>query len=222
MRNIFIFALCLFVIAGSATPPLKGGYLGRRFIIGTELSYSPNYTSVKDVLLSYNLQYGGNVHFVTGRYSQLGFSYNIYSLGAHNRYNSDLSDDGKIKGYQIGMTYRKFRKKKGGLAPIGKFIDMSLNYHADEYSVAYETIIPLVPVVVNSKTFSASVGFGSQGIFWDRVVANAGVRVGSPMYTFGLEKEGTGYISGGEASYMQKRLQYKDYFSVFFGVGIIL
>jgi len=205
-----------------ATPPIKGGYLGKRIIVCAEGSYSPNYSSVRDILLSYNLQYGANIHFVTGRFSQVGLSYNIYSLGAHNRYNEELSDSGKIKGYQLGLTYRKFRKKKGGLAPIGKFIDISLNYHADQYNVSYETFRPLVPVIVSSKTVSASIGLGSQGIFWDRVVANAGVRFGSPIYTFGLEKEGTGYISGGEASYMQKRLQYKDYFSVFFGVGIIL
>jgi len=222
MRNIIILLLGLMTIAGNATPPIKGGYLGRRIIVCAEGSYSPNYSSIKDVLLSYNLQYGANIHFVTGRYAQIGLSYNVYSLGAHNRYNADLSDNGKIKGYQIGLTYRKFRKKRGGLAPIGKFIDVSLNYHADQYDVAYETILPLVPVIVNSKTISGYIGLGSQGIFWDRVVANAGVRVGSPMYTFGVEKEGTGFISGGESSYMQKRLQYKDYFSVFFGVGIIL
>lgn len=222
MRNVILVALCVISFAANSTPPIKGGYLGKRVIIGAEGSYSPNYSSLKDMLFSYNLQYGGNIHFITGRYSQLGFSYNMYALGAHQRYNTAYSNSGKIKGYQIGITYRKFRQKRGGLAPIGKFIDVSINYHSDEYNVKYETLQPLVPVVVSSTGLSGYIGLGTQGIFRDRIVANAGLRLGGPIYTISSGATGTSLDGDDELSYMKSRLQYKDYFSVFFGIGIIL
>ncbi len=221
MRNLAIVACCLIALLGNSTAPAKGGYLGKRVIVCAEGSYSPNYSSLKDVLLSYNLQYGANIHFITGRYSQLGFSYNMYALGAHQRYDTSFSNSGKIKGYQVGITYRKFREKKGGLAPIGKFIDVSMNYHSSEYNVVYETMQTFAPVVVKSSGISGYVGFGSQGIFWKRVVANAGIRLGGPLFTESSSVEGVAN-TGNELSYMQNRLQYKDYFSVFFGIGIIL
>ena len=221
MRNRTIVACCLIALVGNSTPPTKGGYLGKRVIVCAEGSYSPNYSSLKDVLLSYNLQYGANIHFITGRYSQLGFSYNMYALGAHQRYDTSFSNSDKIKGYQVGITYRKFREKKGGLAPIGKFIDVSMNYHSSEYNVVYQTMQTFAPVVVKSSGISGYVGFGSQGIFWKRVVANAGIRLGGPLFTVSSSVEGVA-DTGNELSYMQNRLQYKDYFSVFFGIGIIL
>lgn len=221
MRNLTIVAFCLITLVGNSTPPAKGGYLGKRVIVCAEGSYSPNYSSLKDVLLSYNLQYGANIHFITGRYSQLGFSYNMYSLGAHQRYDTSFSNSGKIKGYQVGITYRKFREKRGGLAPIGKFIDVSMNYHSSEYNVVYETMQTFAPVVVKSSGISGYVGFGSQGIFWKRVVANAGIRLGGPLFTVSSSVEGAA-DTGHEVSYMQSRLKNKDYFSVFFGIGFIL
>lgn len=212
-------ALCISLALFAQAKP-KGGYLGKRFIICAEGSYFPNYSSLKNMLLSYNFQYGGNVHVITGRYSQVGVSYNMYGLGSHNQYDTSLSNAGRIKGYQVGLTYRKFREKRGGLAPIGKFFDVNLYYHADEYNVQYTGIQPMVPVTVRSSGISGSVALGSQGIFWNRVVANTGVRLGGPLFT--ISKEDDAGDLGDNLSYMQKRLMYKDFFSVFFGVGIIL
>lgn len=213
------FALC-FAVALNAQNKPKGGYLGKRFIICAEGSYMPNYSDWKDLVTSYNFQYGGNVNFITGRFSQMGLSYNMYSLGAHHRYDTSLSDAGRIKGYQIGLNYRKFREKKGGLAPIGKFIDVNLYYHSNEYEVQYEGWQFFTPVVVRTSGVSASVGLGTQGIFWNRVVANTGVRVGGPLFTISEEDDAADI--GDNLDYMQQRLMYKDFFSVFFGVGIIL
>lgn len=213
------FALC-FAVALFAQSKPKSGYLGKRFIICAEGSYFPNYSGWKDIITSYNLQYGANVHFITGRYTQMGVSYNMYGLGAHHRYDTLLSNEGRIKGYQIGLTYRKFRENKGGLAPIGKFVDVNLYYHSNEYYVQYEDIQPFAAVVVRTSGLSGSVALGTQGIYWNRIVANAGVRVGGPLFTIS-EEDDAGDL-GDNLKYMQRRLMYKDFFSAFFGVGIIL
>jgi hypothetical protein len=218
-KTITLFvALCMSVALFAQKP--KGGYLGKRFIVCAEGSYFPNYSSVKDMLLSYNLQYGGNMHFITGRYTQMGLSYNMYSLGAHHKYDTSLSNNGRIKGYQIGLTYRKFRENKGGLAPIGKFVDVTLYYHSNEYNVVYQNIQTFAPVTVSTAGISGSVGLGAQGIFWDRVVLNSGVRVGGPIFTVS-EKDDAGDV-GDNLKYLQQRMMYKDFFSAFFGIGIIL
>lgn len=198
----------------------KGGYLGKRIIICAEGSYFPNYSSWKDMLLSYNFQYGGNAHFITGRHTQMGLSYNMYSLGAHNKYDTSLSNNGRINGYQIGLTYRKFRESKGGLAPIGKFVDLNLYYHSNEFNVVYQNLATFAPVVVSTAGISGSIGLGAQGIFWKRVVMNSGVRFGGPIFT--VSEQDDGGDVGDNLNYMQKRLMYKDFFSAFFGIGIIL
>ncbi len=220
MRKIVTLsiALCMSVVLLAQKP--KGGYLGKRIIICAEGSYSPNYSSFKDLFTSYNFQYGGNAHFITGRHTQMGLSYNMYSMGAHNRYDTSLSNGGRIKGYQIGLTYRKFREKKGGLAPIGKFFDVNLYYHSSEYIVDYATINPFAPVIVNTSGISGSIGLGAQGIFWNRVVMNSGIRVGGPIFT--LSEQDSDSDFGNNLDYMQQRLMYKDFFSVFFGIGVIL
>jgi hypothetical protein len=218
-KLLFTLAVFAFVSALHADP-IGGGYLGKRIIISAEGSYMPNYSAFKDLFTSYNIQYGGKIHFVSGRFSEIGVSYNMYALGAHNRYDTAFSNDGRIRGYQVGLTYRMYRKNRGGLAPIGKFMDVNLYYHKNEYSVEYEGMQPFAPVIVSATGISASVGFGTQGIFWNRVVANCGVRFGGPLVT--IDEEGSPFDRGSELKYLKKRLMYKDFFSVFFGIGIIL
>ncbi len=220
MRKLVAILFIAISISLGANPPANGGYLGKRIIVCVEGSYSPNYAKWQDFLLSYNLQYGGNVHFITGRYSQLGLSYNMFSLGAHQKYDTALSNNGKIRGYQVGLTYRKFRQKLGGLAPIGKFLEFSLNYSSSNYNVQFTTLQTFAPVQIGVKKVSATVGLGTQEIFWGRLVANGGIRIGAPILVLGDESSGD---SGGTyRRYMHYRLLYKDIFSVFFGVGIIL
>jgi hypothetical protein len=220
MRRLITFLLAVTATATATATSIKGGYLGKRLIICAEGSYNPNYATWKDFLFSYNLQYGGNIHFVTGRFSEVGVSYNMYSMGAHNRYREDLANSGKIKGYQVGFTFRKYREKRGGLAPIGKFIDYNLYYHSDTYTPALIGVAPYMGDPIELTGISASIGFGTQGIFWNRVVANAGLRLGGPVYT--LSSTSGDSLNGDLPEYMKERLMYKDFFSVFFGVGIIL
>ena len=220
MKKLFVFLALTATLVCSANPPMKGGYLGRRIIISAEASYMPNYSKWTDIFMSYNFQYGGRINFISGRYTEMGVSYNMYNLGAHHRYDTMLSNSGRIKGYQVGLTYRKYREGRGGLAPIGKFVDFNLYYHSNEYNVVYENLQTFAPVTHRSTNLSGSIGFGTQGIFWDRVVANCGVRFGGPIVT--LTKEKSTSDIGNNYKYMQQRLMYKDFFSVFFGVGIIL
>lgn len=220
MRKLVILFCIGFFVLNANAKPIKGGYLGKRTIICAEMSYMPNYSKWTDIFMSYNFQYGGNLHFVSGRYSEIGVSYNMYALGAHKRYDTSLAQAGKIKGYQVGITYRKYRERRGGLAPIGKFVDFNLYYHADEFNVVYPYLNTFAPITYTSSGISGSVGFGTQGIFWDRVVGNCGVRFGGPIVTL-AEEDGNGDIKD-NSSYMKDRLRNKDFFSVFFGVGIIL
>ncbi len=219
-KLLFIAVLLVTSVTVSAQSKPKSGYLGKRLIICAEGSYSPNYHSIRDLLLSYNLQYGGNIHFITGRFSQVGVSYNMYGLGAHERYRDDISNANKIKGYQVGVSYRKFREKRGGLAPIGKFVDLTMYYHSNTYSPSLIGVAPYMGEPIKLTGVSAQIGFGTQGIYWKRVVANAGVRFGYPIYTVA--------VTGGDSfnldypQYMKQRLLYKDVFSAYFGVGFIL
>lgn len=222
MKKLFLFSGALILaFTSSATPaPKGGGYNGHRITISAEGSYSPNYSHWYDMFMSYNMQYGGNLHVITGRYTELGLSYNMYSMHAHHRYKDELSNDGSINGYQVGLSWRKYRESRGGLAPIGKFVDFNLYYHADEYNVRYQDIEAVAPVIHKSTGLSASIGFGSQNIFWNRLVANYGVRFGGPLFRL-TEEQSTGDISD-NFKYMQQRLMFKDFFSVFVGVGVIL
>src|ERR1044072_1503902 len=115
MKKTLVFLAFLGITASvRATPaPMKGGYLGHKIIICAEGSYMPNYSRLADIFMSYNMQYGGNLHFISGRYSEIGLSYNMYSLHAHHRYEEDLSNSGTIKGFQVGITYRKYREGRG-------------------------------------------------------------------------------------------------------------
>lgn len=221
MRKLLVIAVLLCSIATvSAQSKPKGGYLGKRIIVCAEGSYFPNYSTFRDLLLSYNFQYGGNVHIISGRYSEVGLSYNMYGLGAHERYRDDISNKNKIKGYQVGLTYRKFRERRGGLAPIGKFIDLTLNYHSDTYTPSLIGVAPYMGEELKISGISAQIGFGAQGIYWNRVVANTGVRLGYPVMT--LDATSGDSLNGDYPEYMKQRLMFKDVFSVFFGVGVIL
>jgi len=220
MRKLITFTIVLLLTVGVfAQSKPKSGYLGKRFMVCAEGSYFLNYSQWTDLLMSYNIQYGGNVSMITGRHSQTGISYNRYGLGAHNRYDTAYANSGRINGYQVGLNFRKYRKSKGGLAPIGKYFEVNLFYHSDEFIVNYKNLQTFAPVIATSTGLSGSIGLGSQGIFWNRVVMNSGVRFGGPIVTV-TEEEANGGL-GGELSYMNKRLRHKDFFSAYFGIGII-
>jgi hypothetical protein len=63
-------------------------------------------------------------------------------------------------------------------------------------------------------------------VFWNRIVGNTGIRFGAPVYEVNKES-GVAVSSEGEQiktfdKFLYNRMLNKEYFSVFFGVGILL
>jgi hypothetical protein len=199
--------------------PGRGGYMGHRIIIGGEFAYAPFYTSVGDFFTKYNFQYGGNLGVIVGRRSQLNANFNIWSLGNNQVYNKGINPiyykSDRIKGMEFGLTLRTFRKKRGGIAPIGKFYDLGLTYSHNEYIAGSDNpsaaSLMLSNEYLNQVVFHAAAG--TQMIFWDRLVANTGLRVAAPI--FAISK-------ASETSFLERRSFEKDIFQVFFGVGVLL
>lgn len=229
MKKLFIISGILFTgLCLNATPGL-GGYMGHRVIVAGELAYSPFYTSVKDFFTMYNVQYGGNLDVIVGRRTQIGLSYDMWSLGGNQKYDSNFDKSDRVKGTQYGITVRQFRKNRGGIAPIGKFYDIGLGYAMNKFvagsgnSYVANGLGNMLPKTSNQIT--AHIGFGTQMVFWNRVVGNTGIRFGAPVLE--VSKESGSYTQDGEAftsfdKFLYNRILNKEYFSVFFGVGVLL
>lgn len=228
MKKLLIIALLVSAGTLSANPG-TGGYLGHRIILGGEFAYAPFYTSVKDFYTKYNLQYGGNLNIIIGRYSQIGLTYNMYSLNNNQLFEGNFSSKDRVQGTSYGINFRKFRKSRGGLAPIGKFWDVGLSYSQNKFKAGSDNADVLNNAAYRlpetSDMLSAHVAFGTQMVFWNRLVANTGIRFGAPLaevsYTGGtqpLEENSVRYYS----KFMYQRILYKEAFSVFFGVGILI
>jgi hypothetical protein len=219
-KLLIISAFFLSALSTFAAPPAKGGYLGHRIIVAGDFMYAPFFTSFKDFYTKYDLQYGGNIHVITGRRTQIGLSYNVWTLRNNQVFNSNLVKSDLVKGYEYGLTVRRFRKKRGGLAPIGKFWDLGLSYAHNEFKLGGDKIRVLdnneVTTLPRASNFViANIAFGTQMVFWDRLVANTGIRMGFP---FKLDYEGGSYYSG----FMNKRMIQKEVFGVFFGLGVLI
>lgn len=227
MKKLLII-LALFLTAETISAnPGTGGYFGHRIIVMGEGSYSPFFTSFKDFYTKYNFQYGGNLNIIVGRYSQIGLSYNMYSLGNNQLFEGNLSAKDRVQAAAYGISFRQFRKKRGGLAPIGKFVDYGLTYSQNKFKAGSDNPDVLANqsyrLPVSSDILSAHISFGTQMVFWNRVVANTGLRFGTPLVEV---KQVGGYDPLTEQHYypkfMQQRLTYKEAFSVFFGLGILI
>src|SRR5574337_45905 len=226
-KLIVVFALAFFGQFLHAAPrlrkesfgPVRGGYLGHRIMLSGELTYSPFTTSIKDFYTRYNFQYGGNLHFIVGRYVTLGFNYNRWSLSGNNLYEGNFVSGDRVNGTEYGLTWRKFRPKRGGLAPFGKFWEINLAYAQNKFSPGAGNWDVLADstqrLPKTSNMLIARVGFGTQIVFWNHFVASTGVRFGAPLYQVSKDN-GTTY-----GDFMYRRVFYKEVFSVFAGVGVI-
>lgn len=219
MKKLILFFAILISASAFATPPIKGGYLGRRFIIAGEFAYSPNYYSVKSVLTSFNPQYGANVQFVAGRYWQIGVNYCKYSLGNVVEYEigNPVPKD-KVNGTVIGFSARKFRARKGGLAPIGKFVEMGIASQRISYKYL-ESGYTNYSDELEVSTLNISLGLGVQEVFWDHIVANCGVRFGGKV--FSLESTTTNPVQFYAEDILNTKTMFHNAFTPFAGVGII-
>ncbi len=218
MRKLLLLSVLFLATETLSANPGNGGYLGHRVIVGGEFAYAPFYSSLKDFATKYNLQYGGNLGVIVGRRSQLNFSYNMWSLNGNELFSDYFVAGDRIKGTQYGATLRTFRKKRGGLAPIGKFYDIGLSYSQNKVTLStgnpnyVDASSFTEPVPGDADVLSAHVAFGTQMVFWDRVVANTGLRFGAPALV----------IKDDKSNFMFNRFLLKEAFSVFFGVGVLI
>lgn len=219
MRKTLIMIALVFTAGLLEAAPGRGGYMGHRIIIGGEFAYAPFYTSVGDFFTKYNFQYGGNLGVIIGRRSQLNANFNMWSLGNNQVYNKGILPEydktDRIKGMELGLSFRTFRKKRGGIAPIGKFYDLGLTYTRNQYVFGDDN-----PRFSNMPTYTFlnqvvfHVAAGTQMVFWDHVVANTGIRMAGPIVNLST--------SPGESGILMRRSFEKDIFQVFFGVGVLL
>ncbi|GAB4134246.1 MAG: hypothetical protein Fur0041_07330 [Bacteroidia bacterium] len=218
MNRLFLSLLLYVSLLPALFAQGRGGYAGKKIIIGGGIAYSPFFTSITDFATRYNFQYGANAFYITGRYSQLGFTYDRFSL-TNNHLFKDLPGDENIQNTQIGITYRMFRQNRGGLAPIGKFFDISLGYLSSSCQAKYVYSwygTSTGDASLKSTLITGSVAFGTQGLCYDVLLLNTGVRMGTPLY---LLSDTTGSEFG---AFMTQRIMMKDLFSVFFGASILL
>lgn len=220
MKKLFITYCFLLPLLTQAAPPEKGGYMGKRIIVGVEGAYSPNYLTIQNFLFSYNLQYGGNFRFVCGRYHEIGVTYNRFSLGGHDRYEEfGLNESEKIQGSTIGFTVRKYRVKRGGLAPIGRYYELGLLKQTASFRYASSNAAFAEDKVTVSRLMISGAA-GIQHIFYNKLVTNVGVRVGIPV--FEIESSTTNIADGDPELYVTKRMLYHGVFTPYFGIGLIL
>jgi hypothetical protein len=219
MRRLFLL-LALLATTGLFAQKSSGGYFGRKIIVQGQLAYSPTYLSFKEFFYRWDFQYGGSAGIVTGRYKQVNISWNIWSLGNLPAYDSAFVKADRVKGMDYGISLRRFRKDRGGVAPIGKFFDAGLTYSQARFvadasnpfvTQGMESSLPK-----NTNQVAAHIAYGTQGLFWNRVIANTGLRFGGPIFT--MEESGNIQFS----HFTRNRMQTRNYFSVFFGVGILL
>lgn len=229
MKKLILFSALLISSVGVNATPGTGGYLGHRIIIGGEFAYSPFFTSTKDFFTMYNFQYGGNLNVIVGRRTQIGLNYNMWSLGGNQRYEGNFVKSDRVKGAEYGVTVRSFRKKRGGIAPIGKFWDAGLSYAQNEFKAGSDN-----PYVLTNQTamlpktsdqILVHLAFGTQMVFWNRIVGNTGIRFGAPVYEVNKESGELITADGTQKTFdkfLYNRILNKEYFSVFFGIGILL
>jgi hypothetical protein len=219
MKKLTLFFAILISASAFATPPIKGGYLGRRFIVAGEFGYSPNYYSLGSFLTSYNPQVGANFQFVASKYWQVGVNFSKFWLGDVKGY--EIGQPGtseKIIGSSIGFTARKYRIRKGGLAPIGKFIEFGVTKQSLTYKYEDSQFVSNSEDI-NMSAVCGSVAFGVQEIFKDRIVANCGVRFGGKLLT--LSSPNSNLNSNYAEEIVNTRLMFHNSFTPFAGIGII-
>jgi hypothetical protein len=233
MKRI-LFITLLLAASYTAFAQGKGGYLGHRIIVQAEGSYMPfNFASATPFgLLSgerfvYNYQYGGALHCIISRRTQMGVSYNRFNMDVGNTYSLNGAAEEyfgtKLDGQTMSLLFRTFRKGRGGIAPIGKFWDAELVCAQAKYNSDVTNALD-VPLYINGSkpetqtVLQAQFAFGTQMLFWERVVANTGLRFSVPYVL---------NISANEDPVFTKNDFQRDFgmrraFSVFFGVGILL
>jgi hypothetical protein len=219
MKRILIVIALIFSAVILKAEPGRGGYLGRRFIVGAEGAYSPYFNSVSAFFTRYNFQYGGKIGIIVARRSELDLDYNMYSLGGNELYRDEFYKSDRVKGSEFGISLKTFRKERGGIAPIGKFYDIGLSYAMNKFVAGPEN----KQLEANNSEYNFNMtsdqvlfhlSYGTQMVFWDHLVANTGIRFGTPVVE-------VGHTGENYRNFFMQRMRMKEAFSVFFGAGFL-
>jgi hypothetical protein len=217
MKRIISTALFL---ATASMAIAQGGYLGKRVIVGVQAAYAPRLVGIVVFLTQYDASGGARLGFIVGRYSQLDLQFNYSNFGGNHHFSDYAVKQDRITSMQFGAAWKQFVSKKGGLAPIGRFWEIQLNYGTYAYKVdgsnlnSFSSDINVLSSIPgNATALVGSIGYGVQNVLKDRFVWNVGVRCGGPLY-YSTE--------GNHATFYGRRILYREMINVFGGFGILL
>lgn len=152
-----------------------------------------------------NYEFDGALSYVVGRYSSVGISAGQYYTGAISEAstispffttNSSLAEFDehelfwRLNVRSINLIHSLYKRKKGALAPFGNYfyyglgrkfisgsvIDKKTDYWASE--VFGNTELKIDDEISYTSIF---IGWGSQQIFWDKVILKWGVKISFPL-----------------------------------------
>jgi hypothetical protein len=217
MKRIITTALFL---ATASMAIAQGGYLGKRVIVGVQAAYAPRPVGILEFLTQYDASGGARLGFIVGRYSQLDLQFNYSNFGGNHHFSDYAVKQDRITSMQFGAAWKQFVSKKGGLAPIGRFWEIQLNYGTYAYKIdgsnlnSFSSDINVLSSIPgNATALVGSIGYGVQNVLKDRFVWNVGVRCGGPLY-YSTE--------GNHATFYGRRILYREMINVFGGFGILL
>lgn len=214
------FITTVLFLATTCIAIAQGGYLGKRVIVGAQVAYGPRPVGLVEFLTQYDASGGARLGFIVGRYTQLDLLFNYSNFGGNHHFSDYAVKQDRITSMQFGAAWKQFVSKKGGLAPIGRFWEIQMNYGSYTYKVDGSNpnmfssdINVLGSIPGNATAVVGSIGYGVQNVIKDRFVWNVGVRCGGPLY-YSTE--------GNHASFYGSRILYREMINVFGGFGILL
>ncbi len=233
-KTSLVFLAITFILSCSAQP----GYMGRRLLITPEIGYSWNLynTQQSSSLFSFIAEYGVGAGYVLSNRIQLNLLASTYTMkGMYSKkdtlsgkYDGFYSD--KLTAYEFqfsGRYYLKtiFKKTTGSIAPVGKFFEFGpvltfANYTpgADSYYDDFYTrnFLPVVYAPANRTLLHFVIGFGTQHIYWDRLVIYSGLMIASPVIDINKEE-----VTSQANDYL-RAMTLRNVIRMRFGIGIII
>lgn len=198
---LFLIVLCLACSANSQNVP---GYLGKKAFLDYNFT-SPLFTVLPP---SYsNFIHSFNLNYVIRRRTQLGVSYDFFSLKETN--DDEYKFDGTLKGNSFGINIDWYNKRS--IAPLGRYFRLEGKYLFGDYESVFWNGAQFVK---EDKTYAIPViamGLGTRRIFFDRIVYNVGGSIG---YPFANEEE--------KKSNALQLLRYTYFWRMHMGIGILL
>lgn len=244
-----------------AQPP---GYLGKRASFTLAVSSLPvingptqnnrgrrAFEERKDGI-GFNYEFEGDFSYVVGRYKSLGVKVGQYYTGAlSSAYTRTVSAPegndydihelfNRVNVKSVGITYSKFKRGKGALAPIGnrfywglkqtyisaEILDKTTRYGGEGLGI----VLGHRPIEVDQKTRLAfiTMGWSNNQVFWDKLILKTGLRLSFPLkgsaYNYSDSIDGDDAYTNQEnfERAMHARIMAHELFRVDVGVGYLL